>query len=122
MKANSAAEDILGLSYDQMIGRASIDPRWKAVDEFSRPLDGRDLPSIIALRTGERIEGFWMGIYNPEHDDTTWISVTAIPTFGGVCCLFRRTTPPRIYYLQVGQSPSNQMAASFRETALAYVE
>ena len=37
--ANPAAERILGLSYDQMVGRTSIDPRWKAIHE-----DGSDFP------------------------------------------------------------------------------
>ncbi len=34
------AQEILGLSSDQMLGRTSQDPRWAAVDEGGRFLEG----------------------------------------------------------------------------------
>ena len=45
VSANPAAQEILGLSLDQMLGRTSLDPRWKAIHEDgsispARPVDG----------------------------------------------------------------------------------
>lgn len=79
--ANPAAEMILGLSLEQMIGRTSKDPRWKALAEDGAPLEGEKHPSMMALRTGKRISDFTMGIYNPVINQTRWISVDATPLF-----------------------------------------
>jgi PAS domain S-box-containing protein len=38
LNANAAAERILGLSLAQLQGRASMDPRWKAVREDASPV------------------------------------------------------------------------------------
>ncbi|KDF00962.1 hypothetical protein Y900_018990 [Mycolicibacterium aromaticivorans JS19b1 = JCM 16368] len=38
--ASPVAQEILGLSSDQMLGRTSQDPRWAAVDEGGRFLEG----------------------------------------------------------------------------------
>ncbi|MHC4663720.1 MAG: PAS domain S-box protein [Planctomycetota bacterium] len=41
ISANPAAERILGLSFDQMQGRESVDPRWKSIHEDGEG-DARD--------------------------------------------------------------------------------
>jgi len=79
--ANHAACKILGLTLDQLRGRASIDPGWKYV----RP-DGTDLPSelhpsTVALRTGGAVHGELVGVFNPATSDHTWILINAIPQF-----------------------------------------
>ena len=48
--ANSAAEKILGLSYDQMTGRTSLDPRWKAIHEDGSEFFGESHPSMVCVR------------------------------------------------------------------------
>ncbi len=77
--ANPAAEEILGLSLDQMQGRTSTDPRWRAMDAQGADLPGEAHPSMVTLRTGEPVRGFLMGVYNPARDTTRWISVSATP-------------------------------------------
>jgi PAS domain S-box-containing protein len=37
---NGSAERILGLSADQMMGRTSLDPRWRAIHEDGSPFPG----------------------------------------------------------------------------------
>jgi PAS domain S-box-containing protein len=39
ISVNNAAESILGLTYDQMTGRTSMDPRWKSVHENGSDFD-----------------------------------------------------------------------------------
>ncbi|MGD9971536.1 MAG: chemotaxis protein CheB [Desulfatirhabdiaceae bacterium] len=81
ISANPSAERILGLSLDQMQGRTSMDPRWKAIRENGEPLSGDEHPSMVALRTGNPVLGFVMGIFSPELDQTRWIMVNATPEF-----------------------------------------
>ncbi len=79
--ANSAAEKILGLSYDQMTGRTSLDPRWKAIHEDGSEFLGESHPAMVALNTGERVKDALMGILNPEKETYQWINVNAVPVY-----------------------------------------
>lgn len=79
--ANPSAERILGLSLDQMQGRLSIDPRWKAMHPDGSEFPGQDHPAMVALRTGQAVHNEIMGVFNPKTDKTTWININARPQF-----------------------------------------
>jgi PAS domain S-box-containing protein len=79
--ANPAAEQILGLTFEQMRGRTSHDPRWKATDEAEQPLAGDDHPSMAAFRTGSVLRDRIMGVFNPCLREQRWLRVTAVPQF-----------------------------------------
>ncbi|MCF8367266.1 MAG: PAS domain S-box protein [Bacteroidales bacterium] len=81
ISANPAAENILGLSVDQMQGKKSVDPHWKAVHEDGSPFPGKEHPSMIALKTGEKVKDVVMGVYNPLKNGITWINISAVPMF-----------------------------------------
>ncbi|MDZ7344959.1 MAG: PAS domain S-box protein, partial [candidate division KSB1 bacterium] len=81
--ANPAAERILGLTFDQMRGRTSHDPRWRAIDENGDPLPGDQHPSMMALRSGEPVFGKMMGVFNPNLGQMRWLRVNAIPIYEG---------------------------------------
>lgn len=81
ISANPAAARILGLSTDQIAGRTSADPCWRAIDETGAELPGDQHPSMMALRTGEPVTDAVMGIFNPQIGQTRWIRVNAIPLF-----------------------------------------
>ncbi len=81
ISANPAACRILGLSSDQINGRTSADPNWRAIGEDGAELPGDQHPSMIALRTGQPVAGAVMGIFNPQIGQTRWIRVNAIPLF-----------------------------------------
>jgi PAS domain S-box-containing protein len=76
--ANQSAERILGLTQDQMSGRTSFDPRWRAVREDGSPFPGEEHPPVVALRTGEPQSNVIMGIHRPD-DTLVWLSVNAQP-------------------------------------------
>lgn len=80
ISANSSAAAILGLSMDQLLGRTSFDPRWRAVREDGTPFNGEDHPMPVALRDGVPVSNVLMGVH---HSDTklTWISINARPLF-----------------------------------------
>ncbi|MBK8025476.1 MAG: PAS domain S-box protein [Chloroflexi bacterium] len=77
---NEAAERILGLTVDQMVGLTSIDPRWQAVHEDGSPFPGETHPAMVALRTGESQSDVVMGVHKPD-GALTWILVNAQPLF-----------------------------------------
>jgi len=75
---NSAAPGILGLSADQLNGRTSMDPRWRAVRENGSPFEGKDHPAMVCLRTGKPQLGVTMGLHLPN-GDLRWIRINAVP-------------------------------------------
>ncbi len=77
ISANKAAEEILGLSLDQMQGRTSIDPRWRAIHENGEDYPGETHPAMEVLRTGKEITNALMGVYNPEKGSYSWILVSS---------------------------------------------
>ena len=78
---NPAAERILGLTRDQMTGRTSIDPRWRAVHEDGSPYPGETHPAMLTLRTGEPVRSAVMGVHWPD-GSLRWISINAEPIPG----------------------------------------
>lgn len=82
ISCNAAAEEILGLTVDQMTGRTSTDPRWRAVDEHGRDLPGEQHPPMVALRTARPVQGFVMGVHRPS-GELRWLEVNAEPRLSG---------------------------------------
>ncbi len=75
---NKSAEVILGLSTDQMMGRTSVDPRWRSVHEDGSPFPGDTHPAMVTLRTGIAQSNVIMGIHKPD-GELTWISINTQP-------------------------------------------
>ncbi|HPS01820.1 MAG TPA: PAS domain S-box protein, partial [Candidatus Sumerlaeota bacterium] len=81
ISANPAAERILGLTREQMIGRNSFDPNWRAIREDGSDLPGSEHPTMVALRTGQVVGPRIMGILQPGQTAPIWLSATATPLF-----------------------------------------
>lgn len=78
---NPAAERILGLTVDQMMGRTSVDSRWKAIHEDGSDFPGDTHPAMLALKTGEQVHNVIMGVFHPQDEKYHWIRIDAIPEF-----------------------------------------
>ena len=72
--SNAAAAAILGLTSDQLWGRHSVDPRWRAMHDDGSPWPGEDHPAMETLRTGEPVTDAVMGIHRPD-DNVNWLRV-----------------------------------------------
>ncbi len=89
--ANEGASELLGLSWEAMMGRTSIDPRWAAVTELGNPLPGERHPAMLTLADGQPISDFLMGVLIPAPQGsryaiggrTRWIEVETVPLFAG---------------------------------------
>jgi len=80
LSCNPAAEQILGLTQDQLMGLSSFDPRWHAVHEDGTPFDPQQHPSVMTLRSGKPQQNVMMGINKPD-GTLTWISINSQPLF-----------------------------------------
>jgi len=77
--ANPAAQRILGLTLDQLQGRTSMDPRWRAIREDGSEFPGDAHPAMVALETGRPVRDVVMGVYDPKKQGYTWIKIHAVP-------------------------------------------
>lgn len=84
ISANKAACSILGLTMDQMMGRTSFDPQWKAIQEDGTDFEGEKHPAMIALQTGKPVYNVTMGVFHPDKNEYRWILISAIPQFKNV--------------------------------------
>ncbi|HSD89094.1 MAG TPA: ATP-binding protein [Kofleriaceae bacterium] len=75
---NVAAEEILGLTEDQMSGRSSLDSRWRSIHEDGSPFPGDTHPAMVTLRTGEPCRNVIMGVHKPD-GRLTWIEINTQP-------------------------------------------
>ena len=78
---NPAAERILGKSHEQFLGSTSVREEQDTVREDGSPFPGLEHPSMVALRTGQRVRGVVMGVYNPREQARRWVSIDAVPLF-----------------------------------------
>ncbi len=81
ISANPAAQRILGLTLEQMQGRTSLDPRWRAIHEDGANFPRETHPAMVALKTGQSVHNVIMGVFNPLIEAHTWININAIPQF-----------------------------------------
>ena len=75
---NRSAERILGLSEDQIMGRTSVDPRWRAIHADGSPFPGDTHPAVTTLRTGQPQSNVIMGVHRPD-DSLVWIAINSQP-------------------------------------------
>jgi two-component system, cell cycle sensor histidine kinase and response regulator CckA len=78
LAVNASAERVLGLTEDQMAGRAATDPRWRLVREDGGTLTASEIPSEIALKTGAPVAARVLGVHRPT-GETAWLAVRADP-------------------------------------------
>jgi PAS domain S-box-containing protein len=78
IECNKAAAEILGLTFDQMQGRTSVDPRWKSIHEDGSDFPGEQHPAMQVLATGESKENIIMGVHKPN-GELTWLRINSHP-------------------------------------------
>jgi PAS domain S-box-containing protein len=75
---NAAAERILGLSAEQLMGRTPQDPRWRIIHEDGSPFPAEQRPLMVTLHSGRPCSDVIMGVHKPD-GTLTWISVNSQP-------------------------------------------
>ncbi len=77
---NKQAEEILGLTKDQILGKTPMDPFWRTYKEDMSPFDGADHPSTYTMKTQQEKRDVIMGIYKPDNS-FVWININSKPLF-----------------------------------------
>jgi PAS domain S-box-containing protein len=80
-RANSRAEELLGLSSQKMVEKGYDHPDWDIWDEAGNPIPRGDHPVTRVCRTGETIQKFTHGITLPNGSER-WLSSNVAPIKG----------------------------------------
>ena len=81
ISANPKAEEILGLTIEQMRSRTSMDSGWKSIREDLSDYPGSEHPAMKAIETGKPVNGAIMGVFNPKINNYKWIIINSTPQF-----------------------------------------
>jgi diguanylate cyclase (GGDEF)-like protein/PAS domain S-box-containing protein len=120
--ADAAAADVLGLSWSQLVGRTSADPRWAALSDVGMPLRPEEHPAMRTLATGEPVDGFVMGVLLPPLLEggadapgrTRWIEIGSRPVrdaehLVGVVTFFRDVSTS-----EIGRAAEDRLRDAYR--------
>ncbi len=77
---NNAALKMLDLTADQITGKTSMDPDWRATRDSGENFPGEEHPSMIVLKTGKIQKNVTMGVYSNKKE-IRWISISSVPMF-----------------------------------------
>ncbi|HWS13639.1 MAG TPA: PAS domain S-box protein [Rhodocyclaceae bacterium] len=77
---NAAAQLILGLSREEMLGTNPFGPSLEVCREDGRPFPSNGAPAMLSLKTGRPQRGIVMGIRRPD-GEPVWVSVNTQPLF-----------------------------------------
>lgn len=80
LASNASAEQILGLTVEQIKNRTLFDPDWFAIREDGSPFETDDFPAAITLRTGKPCSNVVMGVKKTDNR-IVWISINTRPLF-----------------------------------------
>ena len=83
LTSNPLAQELLGLSEDQLLGRALIDPEWHFLREDGSTLPVAEYPVSKVLSTRQPLRGYVTGISRPDRDEVAWVLVNAEPEYDG---------------------------------------
>ncbi|MFV8371134.1 PAS domain S-box protein [Flavobacterium sp. LB2P74] len=82
LENNKAAYEMLGLTEDQLLGRASYDDHWKVIHLDGSTFTADEYPVSQAIKNLKPINNIMMGVHRPMNNDLVWLLVDAIPVFG----------------------------------------
>jgi PAS domain S-box-containing protein len=83
LTSNLLAQELLGLTGDQLLGKALPDPEWHFLREDGSTLPIAEYPVGLVLSTGKPLRGYVVGIKRPDRRDVTWVLVSAEPEYDG---------------------------------------
>ena len=79
---NAIAQQLLGLTAEQMQGCTSINSPWQTVHEDGSDFRGEMHPAMVVLQTGQPCSNAIMGFYQPQ-GELIWLRLNSQPLFQG---------------------------------------
>lgn len=81
INSNPLAQELLGLSADQLLGKSLIDPEWHFLREDGSVLPVAEYPVSLVISSQQPLRGHVTGISRPDRDDVVWVMVNAEPEY-----------------------------------------
>ena len=81
LNANPMAQELLGLTVDQLLGKELIDPYWSFLREDGSIMALSDYPVSLVLSKRQPLKDYITGIRRPDRDPVTWVLVNAEPEY-----------------------------------------
>ncbi len=98
---NARAQELLGITAEQMQGFTSINIPWQTVREDGSDFPGEMHPAMVVLQTGQPCSNVIMGFYQPQ-GELIWLTLNSQPLFQGdrstpyaVVTTFTAIAPPQ---------------------------
>lgn len=107
---NTAAERILGVSADQLLGRTLLESHWLIITEEGEAISKEEHPLHLTLRTGQSFTDVIIGLYKPD-STLTWLSLNSQPLFRP-----QETTPYAAVVSFIDITKRKQIGAALRES------
>ena len=79
--SNFRAQELLGLSDENMANRKDIDPEWYFVRDDGTRLPVKEYPVNIVITTLKPLQYYLVGISHPKNNRIVWVEVNAFPEF-----------------------------------------
>jgi PAS domain S-box-containing protein len=81
MQMNAAAQQMMGISIEQLSGLEKRPERWQIVGKNGEDFHFDQSPISKVLETGEMMENIEIGIYRPDKNTFIWLLVSVHPEF-----------------------------------------
>ncbi len=106
---NHAAEQMLGLTREQLLGQEPVDANWRFVREDRKPYPLQEQPTQRTLRTGKALRNEIVGVHTAD-GNLRWLTVNTEPQFdanghvNAVICCYSDVTERRALQDQLTQA------------------
>lgn len=81
LTSNTAAQNLLGLTEDQMLGKMATDPIWHFLLEDGRVMPPEKYPINQVLASRQALRNVVAGVRRPDNKNDVWVLVDADPVF-----------------------------------------
>lgn len=79
LMSNPTAQELLGLSEEQMLGKAAIDPAWHFLREDGSSMPSEEYPVNRVLTGRQPVRDLIVGVQRPDRDSLSWFLANAEP-------------------------------------------
>ncbi|MBN1414802.1 MAG: PAS domain S-box protein, partial [Bacteroidales bacterium] len=80
--SNTMAQELLGLTEEQMLGKSVIDPDWHFFCKDGSIMPVEEYPVNKVCSSGQSLRNYIVGVHRPNKKMDVWVLVNADPVFG----------------------------------------
>ncbi len=79
LMSNPVAQELLGLTEDQLLGKMAFDPSWHFLREDGSVMSVEEYPANQVFAMCQSLRNFVMGVHRPDKNSNVWVLVNADP-------------------------------------------